>query len=174
MLIFGKKASWTLFFQNILTNPMISEISFLWRHTYKNNFFTRTVKEWNTLPSFLLDQPSVDEFKSAVTNYFNLPRWFYYSFIFCTFTVMETFGYYNTEINKLKKKQQRKKNGLTLLWLDTQPDFKIANYFGGARSKGFATLRNVSKLPFFVKINWARKVCRFSVLFGYLTRWEPN
>ena len=33
MLIFGKQASWTLFFQNILTNPMISEISFLWRHT---------------------------------------------------------------------------------------------------------------------------------------------
>ena len=33
MLIFGKQASWTLFFQNILTNPIISEISFLWRHT---------------------------------------------------------------------------------------------------------------------------------------------
>ena len=28
MLIFGKWASWTLFFQNILTNPVISEISF--------------------------------------------------------------------------------------------------------------------------------------------------
>ena len=28
MLIFGKQASWTLFFQNILTNPIISEISF--------------------------------------------------------------------------------------------------------------------------------------------------
>ena len=33
MLIFGKYASWTLSFQNILTNPIISEISFLWRHT---------------------------------------------------------------------------------------------------------------------------------------------
>ena len=33
-------------------------------------FFTRTLKEWNTLPSFLLDQPSVDAFKSAV----NLPH----------------------------------------------------------------------------------------------------
>ena len=33
MLIFGKKASWTLFFQNILINPIISENSFLWRHT---------------------------------------------------------------------------------------------------------------------------------------------
>ena len=29
MLIVGKYASWTLIFQNILTNPMISEISFL-------------------------------------------------------------------------------------------------------------------------------------------------
>ena len=33
MLIFSKQAPWTLFFQNILTNPIISEISFLWRHT---------------------------------------------------------------------------------------------------------------------------------------------
>ena len=33
MLIFDKKASWTLFFQNILTNPIISEMSSLWRHT---------------------------------------------------------------------------------------------------------------------------------------------
>ena len=41
-------------------------------NTYKYNFFTITLKEWNTLPSFLLDQPSVDAFKSAVTNYFNL------------------------------------------------------------------------------------------------------
>ena len=29
MPIFGEKASWTFFFQNILTNPIISEISFL-------------------------------------------------------------------------------------------------------------------------------------------------
>ena len=33
MLIFGKYASWTLSFQNILTNPIISEISFLRCHT---------------------------------------------------------------------------------------------------------------------------------------------
>ena len=33
MLIFGKQVSLTLFFQNILTNPLISEILFLWRHT---------------------------------------------------------------------------------------------------------------------------------------------
>ena len=46
------------------------------------------------------------------------------------------------------------------------------NYFGGARSKGFATLKNVSKLPFLT--DWASKVCRFSVPFGYLTKWEPN
>ena len=30
MLIFGKWASWALFFQNIPTNPVISEISCLW------------------------------------------------------------------------------------------------------------------------------------------------
>ena len=30
------------------------------------------------------------------------------------------------------------------------------NHFGGARSKGFATLRNVSKLPFFDKIGQAK------------------
>ena len=43
-------------------------------NTYKYNCFTRTLREWNTLPSFLLDQPSVDAFKSAVTYYFNLPH----------------------------------------------------------------------------------------------------
>ena len=32
------------------------------------------------------------------------------------------------------------------------------NYFGGARSKGFATLRNVSKSPFFDKIGHAKSV----------------
>ena len=41
MLIFGKWASWTLFFQNILTNPIISEILFydvitLWRWDQKH------------------------------------------------------------------------------------------------------------------------------------------
>ena len=34
ILIFGKQASWTLLFQIILTNPIISEISFLSRHTF--------------------------------------------------------------------------------------------------------------------------------------------
>jgi len=34
----------------------------------------------------------------------------------------------------------------------------LANYFGGARSKGFATLRNVSKLPFLDKIGHAKFV----------------
>ena len=33
-----------------------------------------------------------------------------------------------------------------------------AYYFGGARSKGFATLRNVSKLQFFDKIGHAKSV----------------
>ena len=36
-------------------------------------------------------------------------------------------------------------------------------YFGGARSKGFATLRNVSKLQFFDKIGHAK-----SVGFGFI------
>ena len=31
-------------------------------------------------------------------------------------------------------------------------------YFGGARSKGFATLRNVSKLQFFDKVGHAKSV----------------
>ena len=34
----------------------------------------------------------------------------------------------------------------------------VLNYFGGARSKGFATLRNVSKLQFFDKIGQAKSV----------------
>ena len=41
------------------------------------------------------------------------------------------------------------------------------------RSKGFATLRNVSKLTFLGQ-DWARKVGRFSVIFGYLTKSVPN
>ena len=34
----------------------------------------------------------------------------------------------------------------------------VSFYLGGARSKGFATLRNVSKLPFFDKIGHAKSV----------------
>ena len=34
----------------------------------------------------------------------------------------------------------------------------VVFYFGGARSKGFATLRNVSKLQFFDKIGQAKSV----------------
>ena len=34
----------------------------------------------------------------------------------------------------------------------------LCYYFGGARSKGFATLRNVSKLQFFDKIGQAKFV----------------
>ena len=41
-------------------------------------------------------------------------------------------------------------------------DLVYLHYFGGARSKGFATLRNVSKLTFLGQ-DWACKVCRFSV-----------
>ena len=35
---------------------------------------------------------------------------------------------------------------------------EVACYVGGARSKGFATLRNVSKLQFFDKIGYAKAV----------------
>ena len=42
-------------------------------------------------------------------------------------------------------------------------------YFGGARSKGLVTLRTVSKSTFLGQ-DWARKVCRFAVLFGHLTK----
>ena len=38
-------------------------------------------------------------------------------------------------------------------------------YFGGAQSKGFARLRNVSKSTFLGQ-DWARKVCRFSVFLA--------
>ena len=34
MLVFGKKASWMFFFQNILTNPIIPQIQFLWRNHF--------------------------------------------------------------------------------------------------------------------------------------------
>ena len=46
-------------------------------------------------------------------------------------------------------------------------------YFCGARSKAFVMLRNVPKMLFLGQ-DWARKICRFSVLFGSLTKWEPN
>ena len=61
MLIFGKWASWTLFFQNILTNPIISEMSFLWRHTLvpyrelNKNVFERRTSAGTGLFSFLGD-----------------------------------------------------------------------------------------------------------------------
>ena len=45
-------------------------------NTYKYNFFTRTLKEWNALPSSLLDQPSVQSFKTAVTDYLSSCLWF--------------------------------------------------------------------------------------------------
>ena len=36
--------------------------------------------------------------------------------------------------------------------------YNLSLYFGGARSKGFATHRNVSKLPFLDKIGHAKSV----------------
>ena len=66
MLIFGKYASWTLFFQNILTNPITSEILFLWRHTLVLYFFLFTVcrihalgMESNSLPHSSITASSV-------------------------------------------------------------------------------------------------------------------
>ena len=47
------------------------------------------------------------------------------------------------------------------------------HYFGGARSERCATRSSVSKFTFLGQ-DWVRKVCKFSVLFGYLTNWEPN
>ena len=62
---------------------------------------------------------------------------------------------------------------LTYEWYnDAQVYSPIATcYFGGARSKGFAMLRNVSKLPFFEKIRQAKPVgFRFySVLYLEIT-----
>ena len=47
----------------------------------------------------------------------------------------------------------RKKSGPTILEI-----LEVAYYFGGARSKGFATLRNISKLTFFGKVGHAKSV----------------
>ena len=44
------------------------------------------------------------------------------------------------------------------------PSFK----FGGAPSKGFGTVKNVSKLIFWEQ-DWPRKVCRFSILLLVFT-----
>ena len=38
-----------------------------------------------------INQPFVDAFKSAVTNYFNLPRWFYTSFYFIIYLLLLLF-----------------------------------------------------------------------------------
>ena len=46
-------------------------------------------------------------------------------------------------------------------------------YFGGARSKVIRDAQECIKVDFFWQ-DWAHKVCRFTVLFGYLTKWEPN
>ena len=56
--------------------------------------------------------------------------------------------------------------------LSVQPVRSQANHFDGAQSKGLATRRNVSKLTF-LEQDWARAVCRFSVLFS-LPAWEAR
>ena len=49
-------------------------------------------------------------------------------------------------------------NSLSPRYFWSVTDHYFDHYFGGARSKGFATLRNVSKLTFFDKIGHAKAV----------------
>ena len=39
--------------------------------TYRNSYFCRTVKDWNALPSDLVNSKSVDLFKKALSEYFS-------------------------------------------------------------------------------------------------------
>ena len=58
---------------------------------------------------------------------------------------------------------------LTLVASTKAVRVKACFYFREVRSEGFAMLRNVSKLTFLGQ-DWACKVCRFLVLFSYLTK----
>ena len=58
VLVIGKKASWMLFFQNILTNPIISQIYFLCRHTLELYSFQRSFGEQNLEMGFLIKKKS--------------------------------------------------------------------------------------------------------------------
>ena len=58
VLVIGKKASWMLFFKNILTNPIISQIYFLWRHTLELYSFQRSFGEHNLEMEFLIKTKS--------------------------------------------------------------------------------------------------------------------
>ena len=71
---------------------------------------------------------------------------------FCDQVNKITFNFiWDNKIAKIQRNTiigERENGGLNMI------DF----YFGGVRSKGFATLRNVSKLPFFDKIRHAKSV----------------
>ena len=71
MLVFGKYAFQMLFFQNIPTNPIISKISFLWRHhfrtLYKINVRTRHTHIPITLFQVILDNEDWTEVCKLVT-----------------------------------------------------------------------------------------------------------
>ena len=61
--------------------------------------------------------------------------------------------------NLWKKKDTRKRLCWNCkIWPNWFTSHQTHYYFGGARSKGFATLRNVSKLQFFDKIGQAKSV----------------
>ena len=40
-------------------------------NTYKYSFFIKTVKEWNGLSDELIEQETIESFKSALADYFN-------------------------------------------------------------------------------------------------------
>ena len=58
-------------------------------NAYKYSFFVKTVKEWNGLPDELIEQETLESFKSALANYLN--HWpffvFFVSLLFDRFTL---------------------------------------------------------------------------------------
>ena len=68
MLIFGKWASWTLFFQNILTNPIISEILFLWRHHF-STLWRWDQKHWPVRPRNVFSNTNIGTEVHVPTRY---------------------------------------------------------------------------------------------------------
>ena len=68
MLIFGKWASWTLFFQNILTNLIISEILFLWRHHF-STLWRWDQKHWPVRPRNVFSSTNIGTEAHVPTRY---------------------------------------------------------------------------------------------------------
>ena len=58
-------------------------------NAYKYSFFTKTVKEWNGLPDELIEQETLESFKSALANYLNHWPYFclFFSLLFYWFTL---------------------------------------------------------------------------------------